>query len=148
MERLRKRLALLLSHRRKRTRRIPVAERFTYYRAIGAANDAFLHQLASLQETLDRSTLSGLGTLASATESLSAHVGAMAKSLMAMSQGRYEALLQRYEALHLEICPEIRKMRPVETGPFVVWPTDVDAVRPQVVGPKAARLAEVASIPA
>jgi pyruvate,water dikinase len=146
MEGLRKRLALLLSGRRKRVRRLPVAERFAYFRAIGKANDAFLRHLAGLQEMIDRSTIAEMGMTASATEALSAHVGAMVTSLVAMSGGRYDALQKRYETLDREIRPEIRKTRPVEGGPVVVWPTDDDVFRPQVVGPKAARVAEAASI--
>ncbi len=147
MERLQKRLTSLLFRRKQRIRRIPVTERFACFRAIGAANEAFLGHLASLQDKLDRSTSLGVHMVDSAAEALSAHVGSMARSLVAMSQGRHEELLKRYELLERETSPEVRKSCPAEAGALVVWPDHVDACRPRVVGPKAARLAEAASIP-
>ncbi len=144
MDRLGKRLAQLLSRPKKRALRVPIAERFRYFRGIGEANDTFLNRLAGLQEAMDRATLAGLGTPASAIEGLSCQVGVMVRSLVAMTGGRYEELQQHHTAIEREIRQQARKLYPLEDGPLVVWPTEPDALRPEVVGPKAARLAEVA----
>ncbi len=144
MKRLAKCLAALLSRYRERNRRVPVFEKFTYFRTIGNANDDFLQRLAGLQERLGRSTILGLGMVASATDELSANIGSMVESLVAMSGGRYQDILPRYEAINREIIQKVREVYPVEFGPLVIWPNYADALKPQVVGPKAARLAEIA----
>jgi pyruvate,water dikinase len=65
------------------------------------------------------------------------------KELVAMSGGRYQDLLPRYEAIEREIEREVLKGHAIEYGPLVVWPEDGDANRPPVVGPKSARLADI-----
>ena len=60
MERLWKRLTSLLSRRGRRYRNIPVSVKFAHFRAIGAANDTFLKQLAGFRERLSRSHASGV----------------------------------------------------------------------------------------
>jgi pyruvate, water dikinase len=142
MENLVKLLTSLLVRKRK-NRRVPVAEKFAHFRAIGVANDAFLQQLSQLQERLEGVSSLGMNT-ASAAEALRAHVQSMAHSIMAMTGSKYETLLQRFETLDREIGGLVPKARPIKDGPIIVWPADPDALDSQVVGPKAARLAEVA----
>ena len=84
-----------------------------------------------------------MGAAVSAYESLSAPIGAMVKRLIAMSGGRYESLLRRYEAIGCELEMEVLKGRPIEYGPLIVWPEDAEGIQPQVVGPKSARLVEI-----
>ncbi len=145
MGRVWKRLFSRLTARRARTCRVPIAERFAHFRAIGAANDAFLDNLTSLMEGSGRRG-GGLAAVAAAYEALSAPVGALARSLSAMAGGRYQSLLRRYEAIDRDLSQEILKARPIEFGSPVIWPDHPEAQRPQVVGPKAARLAEIAAL--
>jgi len=145
MGRVWKSLFSRLTARRVRTRRVPIAERFAHFRAIGAANDAFLDNLTSLMEGTARRS-GGLAAVAAAYEALSAPVGALVRSLSAMAGGRYHSLLGRYEAIDRELSQEVLKARPIEFGPPVIWPDHPEAQRPQVVGPKAARLAEIAAL--
>ena len=145
MERLWKRLTSLLSRRGRRYRNIPVSVKFAHFRAIGAANDTFLKQLAGFRERLSRSHASGVNMAVPAVEALSAQIRLMVRSLIEMTGGRYEALLERYEELNQEIKKQIPPVRPDGPRSMIVWPTDPEAFRSQVVGPKAARLAEVAS---
>jgi len=144
MERLGKRLGSLFSRRTEKARRIPVAEKFTCFRRIGAANDAFLGRLAALMEAQDHGTVSR-SDLYSAVESLSEQTGTMVNAFLAMTGGGHEALLHQYEALEESIRRQAEQARPGDSSPLVVWPREEDAFRPHVVGPKAARLAEVAS---
>jgi pyruvate,water dikinase len=141
-----KRLARLFSKRQAKPQRVSVTERFSHFRAIGAANDAFLRNLAALQEKVDSGVVPGLGTVVTAFEALSVPIGSMTKSLVAMSGGRYESLLKTYENLDRELNLEVLKDKPIDFGPMVAWPGDADAARAQVVGPKGARLAEVAKL--
>ena len=143
MGRVWKRLAGLLPSRPAKPRHVPLGERFAEFRVIGAANDEFLSGLASFQEGLARAPQVGLGAVAGAYESLSAPVGRMAIALVKMAGGRYHSLAQRYEAIDRELAAEVLKERAIEYGPLVAWPADPDALRPQVVGPKAARVAEI-----
>jgi pyruvate,water dikinase len=135
-------LAFLLA-RRARNRRLPVADRFVHFRAIGAANDAFLQQLSRLQERYEESSSLGMD-LATTAESLKTQVRSMVHSLLAMTGNTYESLQQRFETLDREIDRLVPKARLTNAGPLIVWPQDPEALDPQVVGPKAARLAEVA----
>lgn len=137
-------VAAIRGLRRRRVRPVSLSERFGYFRAIGAANDAFLNTLAALSEGHYPGGRLAMGAVASAYESLSAPIEAMVRELMAMSGGRYEGLLARYEAIDRELGQDVLKARPIEYGPLIVWPDQADAVRPQVVGPKSARLAEIA----
>jgi pyruvate,water dikinase len=130
--------------RKKRQRRISVRERFGYFRAIGAANDAFLRKLAGLQERMNSPGFFGTNMVAAEAEVLGAHVRSMVESLISMTGGRYVDLLEHYEALHREICEQVLKQYPTDRGPMVVWPADPAALQPEIVGTKAARLAEVA----
>ncbi len=132
-----------LSPRRKQIRRISVREKFAHFRAIGAANDAFLGQLAGLQERLNSPDFFGSEMIAVEAESLSAHVRSMVDSLIAMSGGRYEDLLEYFETLHRSISRQAPNKNPIEQGPMIIWPDDPIALQPEIVGPKAARLAEV-----
>lgn len=125
-------------------RPVSLSETFAYFRAIGAANDAFLNTLATLSERHYRGGRLAMGAVASAYESLSAPIATMVKELIAMTGGRYEGLRARYEAIVRELEQDVLKARPIEYGPLIVWPDHPDAVRPQVVGPKSARLAEIA----
>ena len=126
------------------SRRISVHERFAYFRAIGAANDAFLHQLAGLQERLNSPGFIASELVAVEAESLLAHVRSMVESLIGMSGGRYGDLLEHFETLHRALSRQAPNKSPIEHGPTIVWPTDPASLQPEIVGPKAARLAEVA----
>jgi pyruvate, water dikinase len=142
MEGVRKIVASLLP-RKKRIRHISVSEKFAHFRVIGATNDVFLHQLAAIQERLNNPAIAHARIVASEVTALSACVRTMVESLIAMHEERYKGLLPNYEALHQEITQQISKSDPSGSGPMVVWPTDAIALQPQVVGPKAAKLAEV-----
>jgi pyruvate,water dikinase len=80
-----------------------VEAKFTLLRAIGAANDTFLANLARHQERGENEAPPGLGAVAEAYERLSAPVGAMIQSLLEMGKGRYAELAQRYEAIDREL---------------------------------------------
>ncbi len=142
MEWLRRFFASLLPKKRQ-SRRISVGEKFTYFRSIGAANDAFLRQLAGLQERLNSPGFFGSEVVAVEAESLSAHVRSMVESLIAMSGGRYGDLLAYFETLHRTIGRQVPNKNPIEQGPIIIWPDNPIALQPEIVGPKAARLAEV-----
>lgn len=142
MEWLGRFFASLLPEKRQ-VRRISVREKFAYFRAIGAANDAFLRQLAGLQERLNSPGFFGSEMVAVEAESLSAHVRSMVESLIAMSGDRYEDLLEHFETLHRAIGRHVPNKNPIEQGPMIIWPADPIALQPEIVGPKAARLAEV-----
>ena len=139
---LRKLVTSLLPGKRQ-VPRIPLRERFAHFRAIGAANDAFLRRLAGLQQRLNRADFIRSDLVAVEAESLSAHVRSMVESLIAMTGGRYKALLEHFEALHRIISGEAPVSKPAGQGPMIVWPSDPSALQPEIVGPKAARLAEV-----
>ncbi len=126
--------------RRTRPRYVPVAERFAHFRSIGAANNAFLENLAQL---LERDEAAGMGAVASAYEALSGPVGAMVKGLVAMTGGRYQDLVRRFEELDRELAQEVLKTRPIEFGPLVMWPSPGSPLHPEEVGPKAARLSQL-----
>jgi pyruvate,water dikinase len=143
MECLRRFFASLFPRRRP-IRRTSVREKFACFRAIGTANDAFLRQLAGLQERLNSPGFFGSEMVAVEAESLSAHVRSMVESLIAMSGGRYEDLLEHFEILHRTISRHVPNKNPVEHEPTIIWPVDPIALQPEIVGPKAARLAEVA----
>jgi pyruvate,water dikinase len=144
MEGLWIRLVELLPRRSKRTLRVPVAERFRLFRAIGNANDSFLRQLARVQERMAQSSVSGMDMVASVARDLSVHIGSMVRSLVAMTGGNCADLVQRHETLDREIKQEVSEVCPNESGPHIVWLSDAPSLHPQIVGPKAARLAEVA----
>ena len=124
---------------------ISVAEKLASLRRVGAANDTFLANLTRYQETVEKNEAPpGLGAVAEAYESLSGPVGEMVRSLQAMCQGRYGELARQYEALDRELSLDVLGSRPIEAGPLVVSPGDAEATRPEVVGPKAARLVQLA----
>ena len=138
-----KRLRKVLALRRARPQRVAVSDRFGHFRTIGAANDAFLRGLAALQQKVDAGVVPAMSTVVTACDTLSTPIETMVTSLVAMSGGRYRSLLAAFATLDRELNLEVLKSRPIEFGPLVVWPGDTDAVRAPVVGPKAARLAEV-----
>jgi pyruvate,water dikinase len=142
MKKPEKLLTFLLA-RKARNRRLPVADKFVHFRAIGAANDAFLQQLSRLQERFEGRSSLGMD-LAATAESLRTPVRSMVHSLLAMTGSTYESLQQRFDTLGREIDRLVPKVHRMKAGPLVVWPADPEALDPQVVGPKAARLAEVA----
>lgn len=133
-----------VGRRRSRRRYVPVAERFAHFRSIGAANNSFLENLAHL---LERGEAGGMGAIASAYEALSGPVGAMVKGLVAMTGGRYQSLIRRFEEIDRDLSQEILKSRPIEFGPLVMWPSPGTPMHPEEVGPKAARLSELAGAP-
>jgi len=137
------RLRSLLGTRRGRPPAI--AERFAEFRAIGAANNAFLENLASLVERVERPYRGGLGAVSDAYEALAGPVGAMVAALVRMSGGRYRSLIRRYEEIDRELAQEVLKSRPIEYGPAIFWPSADHVLHPEEVGPKSARLAEVAA---
>jgi hypothetical protein len=130
--------------RKKQIRRISVSEKFAYFRAIGAANDAFLRQLAGLQERLNTSNFSGMNPLAAEAEALRSYVRSMVESFVAMTGEQFKSLLGHHGSLDRQIAQQLLKAHPAGSGPLIVWPTDAEALQPEIVGPKAARLAEVA----
>jgi pyruvate, water dikinase len=129
---------------RKRIHRISVKEKFAHFRTIGAANDAFLRQLASLQEQLNASNFLELNLVAAEAKALSGHIRSMVEALVAMTGDQFESLLEHYESLDRQVERQLHKAHPTGSGPLIVWPTDAEALQPGIVGPKAARLAEVA----
>ena len=127
-----------------RPRRAGVAEKLAHLRAIGAANDAFLVALARYQERLSGGAPLRPEAVPETYEALAAPVAAMVRALQAMGKGAYDEVAQRFEALDRNLVQEVLRARPIEFGPLVVWPTDPEAVRAEVVGPKSARLAQLA----
>ncbi len=140
-----RRFARILTPVPGRQGQISVAEKFASLRAVGAANDAFLSSLARYQEAAEGGAPPGLGAVAEAYESLSAPVGEMVRSFLAMCGGRYDELARRFEALDRELALDVLGSHPLEAGPLVVSAGDPEAGRPEVVGPKAARLAQLAT---
>ncbi len=136
--------ALFLPHAGQRPRRAPVAEKLARLRAIGAANDAFLGALARYQERLSDGAQLRLETVPETYEALSSPVGVMVRALQAMAGDRYNEVAQRFEALDRNLAQEVLRARPIEFGPLVVWPSDPESGRAEVVGPKSARLAQLA----
>lgn len=130
--------------RRNRPRYVPIAERFAHFRSIGAANNSFLENLAHL---LEQGEAGGLGAVASAYEALSGPVGAMVKGLVAMTGGRYQSLVRRFEEIDRDLSQEILKSRPIEFGPPIIWPSPGKPLHPEEVGPKAARLSGLVGEP-
>ncbi len=120
-----------------------VAEKLAHLRAVGAANDAFLAALARYQERLSGGAPLRLETVPETYEALAAPVGAMVRALQAMRSRAYDEVAQRFEALDRNLVQEVLRARPIEFGPLVVWPTDPEASRAEVVGPKSARLAQL-----
>jgi pyruvate,water dikinase len=123
---------------------VDVARKLAALRTIGAANDEFLTALARYQELADSGAMLCMGVVTEAYESLSSPVGTMAHALATMGGEAYAELVQRYEALDRELVHQALRERPLEFGPLVLWPTDPAAHRPELVGPKAARLAQLA----
>ncbi len=138
------RIARSLPPRRRRPLCPSAPERFERFRTIGAANDAFLAELARCQETATRESALRLGAVAEAYDTLSTSAGTMVRALMEMCPERYADLARRFEVLDRELATEALRARPVQFGPLVVWPDDPEACLPGVVGSKAARLAELA----
>ena len=126
-------------------RRVPIAQKFAEFRAIGTANNAFLENLAALVERSDSPARGGLGTVSAVYEALTGPVAAMVGALVRMSGGRYASLLQRYEEIDRDLAQVVLKSRPIEYGPAVIWPGRDALPHPEEVGPKSARLAEVAT---
>jgi len=126
-----------------KSQRITIAERFAYFRTISAENDAFLQRMAWLHEQVEGSNWLGVNA-ASAADALTSNIQSMVRSIIAMTGGQYGELLQRYK----ELDRDIRQLAPepckISNAPAVVWPTDPDGLNPRIVGPKSARLAEVA----
>jgi pyruvate,water dikinase len=130
-----------------RPARIGAAAKLAALREVGAANDAFLAGLARYRELANSGTVSRPGLVTDAYETLSKAVGEMVGALQVMTGGRHAALAQRFEALDRELSREVLHARPLQFGPPVAWPGEPLAIRPEVVGPKAARLAELAGDP-
>jgi len=124
------RLARILPPVSHRQGRLSVEAKFTLLRAIGAANDRFLANLARYQESGEREAPPEPGAVVEAYEGLSAPVGEMVRSLLTMSRGRYGELARRFEALDRELAREFLDSPPVEFGPRVVTPEDAAACRP------------------
>jgi pyruvate,water dikinase len=138
------RIAGSVPPRRRRPLCPSAPERFERFRTIGAANDAFLAELARCHETATGESALRLGAVAEAYETLSTSAGTMVRALMEMCPGRYADLARRLEVLDRALATEALRARPVQFGPLVVWPDDPEACQPGVVGSKAARLAELA----
>lgn len=137
-------LKAYVGKRQARLRCVPVAERFAHFRSIGAANNSFLENLAHL---LERGEAAGIGAVTSAYEALSGPVGAMVKGLVAMTGGRYQSLVRRFEEIDRDLSQEVLKSRPIEFGPPIMWPSPGKPLHPQEVGPKAARLSGLVGVP-
>ncbi len=138
-------LARYLPPAGQRPRRAPVAEKLAHLRAIGAANDAFLAALARFQERLSGGAPLRLEAVPEAYAGLAAPVGVMVRALQAMRKHTYDEVARRFEALDRNLAQEVLRARPIEFGPLVVWPADPEASRAEVVGPKSARLAQLAA---
>jgi pyruvate, water dikinase len=124
---------------------VPIAERFALFRAIGAANDAFLEQLARLTEA-SAGRVAGLDEVRSLYETMSARAATMVDALVRMAGGRYRTLRQRYEELDREVAREVLKGRPIEYGQLILWPGGDASLRTEEAGPKGARLAEITAM--
>lgn len=131
-------LKKLIPARRLRPR--PVRQRFRDFRAVGVANNSFLETLSALAERARSPWPVQPGTLAAAYESLTRPIEMMVERLVAMSGGRYASLRLRVEQLERELGREFLGLQAIEYGPLIMWPRGRDALHPQEVGPKAARL--------
>lgn len=133
-----KRLASRLQRRRRKA--VPLRERFQCFLKLCEANETFLQTLASLQ---DKSRCLTVEEVKKESERLSEHLHTMVEALNQMSQGRYKDLATKLEELERDIAIEVFKERPLEYGKFIVWPSEEEAIRLEVVGGKAAHLASL-----
>lgn len=125
---------------RRRATPLPVMERFRHFRTIGAANNSFLETLGVLTERSRALIPVHVGTVIAAYESLTGTVQVMVEHLVAMSGGRYRSLRVRLEQLERDLGAQVLGLRPIEYGPLIMWPGGKVPLRPEEVGPKAARL--------
>lgn len=139
------RLVGLVAERRTRRPRVSIKQRFELFQNVNAANDAFLTGLTHLMEhggstqPLGRGTVqAGLGALCRACET-------MVSSLISMAPGRYEPLDQQFRRIEQEALEIGAQALAGDSMPLVVWPDDPLALRPGVVGGKAANLAALAA---
>lgn len=138
----------LASRFRKRRRLpVPVRERFEHFLTLCRANDDFLHGLAGLTERAEGRDVLTMGEVVGAAEPLADHLRAMVAALNRMSRDRYPDLGIRLEEIERDVAIEVFKERPIEYGAFVVWPGEPDALKPEVVGGKAAHLASLRGQP-
>ncbi len=132
---------------RRKPAQVPIRERFAHFMALSQANDAFLQELAALTERAGQRGFLTVGEIARAAEALAGHLRDMVEALNRMSGGRYPDLRARLEQLERDVALEVFKERPIEYGPLVAWPGEPDALRPEVVGGKAAHLSSLKGHP-
>lgn len=138
----------LASRFRKRRRLpVPVRERFEHFLTLCRANDDFLRGLAALTERAEGRDVVTMGELMGAADALADHLRTMVAALNRMSGDQYPDLAARLEEIERDVAIEVFKERPIEYGAFVVWPGEPDALRPEVVGGKAAHLASLRGQP-
>jgi hypothetical protein len=142
MGRVLTRLRALLPARRARSDARSLAERFRLFRAIGAANDAFLASLDSLRSDLVRGTASGSGGITSMYAALAGPVAVMARTLVELAGERYQSLVQRVETLERDLAVEVLSGPAREGGALVTQPEDGGARRPEPDSSRAARMPE------
>ena len=135
-----------LKQRLARQRPPPLNERFAGFLDIGAANDRFLSRLSEMMEVASGPRPLGKDTVESGFRTLSAAVHALVGSLVTMAPGRYQALLSRLQEIEAELGGALPEQA-AEELPLVLLPGDPLALRPEVVGGKAAHLAALLSVP-
>ncbi len=121
--------------------RIPIKAKFEHFQAVGVANDAFLRTLSEMVETSARGDSAVWMALRKSGDSLCESLRIMVRSLIAMSGGRYAELRERCEVIEREVTAIVPKETSLEPIPLVVWPEEANAIRPEIVGGKAANLA-------
>ena len=141
-QRFRRRIAAFLEKRSPP----PIQQRFAGFRAVCAANDEFLRLLSELMELRSSPQPLSLETVRAGHESLCASARTMAQALRDMSEGRYADFVQRCEELLCQTLSPSARASPDQQHPWMMGPDHPDALRPEVVGGKAANLSRLVAV--
>jgi len=134
-----------IAARRTKRSRVSIKQRFSHFQTVNAANDRFLTALARLMEQGASNQPLGRGMVYAGIDTLHNACDTLVSALIAMAPGHYEPLADQLRCIEQDTADNVPSASADERLPLVIWADDPNAVRPGVVGGKAANLAALAA---
>jgi pyruvate,water dikinase len=120
-----------------------LAEKYTYFQRLLAANNRALALMADMEEKLSGDYLFDFQYLRATVSQLREETAALVVALNGLGEGRYQALTQALGHINDEVEEVLNRRREIPTGPLVLFFDDLNQEMVEVVGGKNANLGEV-----
>ena len=123
--------------------RLVFRERYAYFKQLISANNKALEIMAEIEEALQGHRPFGMTLVRGCVTTVTVNVYQMIENLQRLAPGKYDALMERFDAISRQIEACLRRERRLRDDRLVIALADIDKDMIDLVGSKMANLGEL-----